>query len=444
MVTFLIDNNWTAPMPDGRAGTSFGLRPDEQLAILQVARQVNPTEFAVPYELQRTRLAASVATPVAFDTLSTSSYFKFKLIYITFFDLIRLEEEATRAPYQRAYSIARNYTAGHQNAFFNRVDRALFGPDQRRDRETLDLLDLWLKRLRRDFFVDLRSKVATCGDQACQPIPVDQRTPTDFLWQRSPFQLFGGSIGTIGNAGVDYILPYWMARYYGVLADFNVQSAAAATSAVAPDSIASMYGVGLATETAAAGEPPGSLGGVRVRITDSTVAGHFAALIFVSPSQINFLVPPSTSLGPASISVIHAGGSLLAGSAEIQSTAPVLFTMNQRLAAATAVRVVNGIQSPVAVFSCVGSVFVAVPIELSENSPVFLTFYGTGFRRQQRAAVSIRGLSVPVFYAGAQPGYPGLDQLNIEIRPSLRGSGEVQIVFTVDGQPASPVTVTVR
>ena len=49
-----------------------------------------------------------------------------------------------------------------------------------------------------------------------------------------------------------------------------------------------------------------------------------------------------------------------------------------------------------------------------------------------------------MLYAGEQPSYPGLDQLNLEMPPSLRGSGEVQIVLTVDGQPANPVTVTVR
>jgi hypothetical protein len=31
-----------------------------------------------------------------------------------------------------------------------------------------------------------------------------------------PFQLSGGGDGIIETAGVDYILPYWMARYYRV------------------------------------------------------------------------------------------------------------------------------------------------------------------------------------------------------------------------------------
>jgi len=42
---------------------------------------------------------------------------------------------------------------------------------------------------------------------------------TDFLWQRSPFTVTGGRFGTQETAGIDFILPYWMARYYGVAAN---------------------------------------------------------------------------------------------------------------------------------------------------------------------------------------------------------------------------------
>jgi hypothetical protein len=48
-------------------------------------------------------------------------------------------------------------------------------------------------------------------------IPVDERPNTDFLWQRSPFLLSNAGDGTTGAPGIDYILPYWMARYYGVV-----------------------------------------------------------------------------------------------------------------------------------------------------------------------------------------------------------------------------------
>ena len=110
----------------------------------------------------------------------------------------------------------RSHTAGHQNAFFDVIDRALNGPDATRDAETLALLGAWLERPPRDKYVDLHGVVAFCGDHACRPVPVPLRLPADFIWQVSPFQLAGGQSGTIESAGIDYILPYWMARYYSV------------------------------------------------------------------------------------------------------------------------------------------------------------------------------------------------------------------------------------
>jgi len=103
------------------------------------------------------------------------------------------------------------------------IDRALNGPDPVRDQETVVLLDEWLKRPRDDRVVDLREapgKYAACpppDDRGCRVVPVVERVCTDFLWQRSPFLLYGGGAGTIEGAGIDFILPYWMARYYGVL-----------------------------------------------------------------------------------------------------------------------------------------------------------------------------------------------------------------------------------
>lgn len=444
MTAFLLANDWTAPMPDGRSGTTFALRPDVQLMILQVARTVNPAQFGTVYESQRARLTGSVSLPVSFDSLSTSSYFKFNLIYITFFHLIGMETGGSRAQYESAYGIARRYTANHQNAFFNMIDRGLFGPDARRDAETVAMLDLWLKRPRRDFFVDHRGLVPTCGDQACEPLPVDKRTPTDFLWQRSPFQLFGGDKGTIGAAGVDYILPYWMARYYGLSAENRVQSAAAATSAVAADSLASIYGSGLSSQTAAAGGRTFTLGGVSLRVTDSGGMEQLAQLIYVSPGQINFVVPPATANGVAALAIIAADGSAKTAAVQIRTTAPSLFTMDQRIAATTAVRVRNGVQTEVPVFNCDARGCVAAPIELAADAPVYLTLYGTGLRRQQRAAATVNGTATPVLYAGTQPAFAGLDQVNIELPVSLRGTGEAEIVLTIDGERANPVFVSLR
>ena len=94
-----------------------------------------------------------------------------------------------------------------------------------RDAEFVVLLDQWLQRPNRDKGVNLSKTVLVCGVQACSPVPVPLRPPADFLWQRSPFQLSSGGDGFIENAGVDYVLPYWMGRYYGAIPESPAQPA---------------------------------------------------------------------------------------------------------------------------------------------------------------------------------------------------------------------------
>jgi hypothetical protein len=135
------------------------------------------------------------------------------------YSLLRFENKrsAARRLYIAAYNRLRRTTVGHQNAHFNMVDHSIKGPSPRRDQETIEYLHAWLERPRRDPFVDLRGTFPACGDsRACDVIPVQQRPTTDFLWQRSPFLLFGGGAGLVEGPGIDFILPYWMARFFGL------------------------------------------------------------------------------------------------------------------------------------------------------------------------------------------------------------------------------------
>ena len=220
LLEYLRDNSWIVVMPDGHISTTFIGREDQQLSLLQVGRHVNPKRFSTIYDLNRVFLSAAVLAPISIEVLDDSSYFKFNLDTINLFNLVRLESSSWNVVYKKAYDILRKHTDNHGNAFFNMIDRALRGPDAVRDQETRDLLDQWLQRPRRDEWTDLRGVYPACGneDTACDPIPVVERVRTDFLWQRSPFQLTGGGEDKIETAGIDYILPYWMARYYGVIA----------------------------------------------------------------------------------------------------------------------------------------------------------------------------------------------------------------------------------
>jgi hypothetical protein len=217
----LIQYSWNVVMPDGSVNTTFSIRPDEELALLQVGAHVNPQQFAPAYAQQSGNLAFLVPIPLGVDAANDqSSYFKFNLAFISLYNLIRLERDAgNRSWYEQGFAEVRGTTNNHLNAHFNMIDRALHGPDTARDAETRADLDAWLQRPRRDFFVNLQGTIPSCGNpnEACHPIPVAQRPPSDFLWQLDPFQLSGGGNGFIETAGIDYILPYWMARYYHVV-----------------------------------------------------------------------------------------------------------------------------------------------------------------------------------------------------------------------------------
>jgi hypothetical protein len=120
--------------------------------------------------------------------------------------------------YRNAFELLRKTTDDHDNAFFDLIEHAISGPDATRDERIRRNLDAWLPRDRRDHYVDRRDRYATCEEnRSCAELAIIDRVPTDFLWQRSPFQLYGGGDGRIEGAGIDYLLPYWMARYFGVL-----------------------------------------------------------------------------------------------------------------------------------------------------------------------------------------------------------------------------------
>ena len=226
---------------------------------------------------------------------------------------------------------------------------------------------------------------------------------------------------------------------------------------LAPGSIASAFGQGLASrsEQAALQPPPLTLAGTSLKVKDSTGAERPAPLFYVSPTQINYLVPEGTSAGPATVTASNTELQVsTAGTVVIDAVAPGVFTANfdgQGAPAGAAITVAPDLTQTVqAVALCGASAgsCVTAPIDLGPSgTAVVLTLYGTGIRgRRSLAGVTalIGGVDAQVLYAGAQPEFAGLDQANVLVPRSLAGRGETDLALTVDGKAANLVRVNIR
>ena len=234
--------------------------------------------------------------------------------------------------------------------------------------------------------------------------------------------------------------------YQGLVSATAVSAASFAPSPVAPDSMVSIFGVALAPTTVTGPIPlQTSLAGTTVTFTDSAGASSPAPLYFVSPGQVNAVVPAGLKAGPATFQVSGATGSVT-----ISAVAPALFSANANGQGAAAAIVVRTGSPPDYAFQCGAAPGSCVPkpIDLGDSTgQVFLELFGTGIRGRNAltdVTVSVGGVLIAPQYAGAQPQYPGMDQVNILLPPALAGRGAVTIDLSVAGQHANAVAINVK
>lgn len=226
---------------------------------------------------------------------------------------------------------------------------------------------------------------------------------------------------------------------------------------LAPGSIGSAFAEGISEETEAATSLPlpTTLAGVSVILTDSDGTEREAPLYFVSPQQVNFLVPEGTPEGKHVFAIHREGADSIMGDILIAGVAPALFAANADGTGVGAMNVIRvdagGSQTviPVLHFDEETGRYVASPISLGEEGDqIYLVLYGTGIRNVanlSQVTATVRTADVPVTFAGAQSEYAGLDQVNIGPLPrSLAGRGEVPVVITVDDNPTNAVTVAIE
>lgn len=222
-----------------------------------------------------------------------------------------------------------------------------------------------------------------------------------------------------------------------------VHAAAQTASALAPNAIATIYGANLSFTTHALssadlvhGDLPLSLDGVTVYVN-----GIAANLFFVSPGQINFLVPYEITATTATVYVIRNSTAGPAVKVPIANTAPAFFEWNGNQAVAQ--HADGALISPGSPAKG-GEVIVLFAAGLGRTSPDISSGYVA-----QRAAtilyapqlrVLLNGVECPpgsVLYAGLTPGFAGLYQINLKLPELLPQNPEIRVAIGTQSSPAA-------
>jgi uncharacterized protein (TIGR03437 family) len=215
--------------------------------------------------------------------------------------------------------------------------------------------------------------------------------------------------------------------------------------AVATDSWAAVKGTNLAPlfDVATTDPLPLIFDGVTVTIQDSSGTNHAAPIYFISQTQINFLIPAGCALGAAVVTI--ANGAIVTGRGGIliDSLAPALFTVTG-----------SGTGTPLGALVLTrpdGTHTVTPltqPVDLGQPGDIAtLVLYASGVRHLDSlnsVAVFIGGQRLPAQYASAQGVYTGLDQINANLPPQLRGAGQTALRVAVAGLSSNTVVVNIR
>lgn len=225
----------------------------------------------------------------------------------------------------------------------------------------------------------------------------------------------------------------------------TISAASFEATALAPGAIVSAFGAALSTgiETSNSVPLPTALAGTSVRVKDSAGTERTAGLFFVSPNQINFVIPEATAAGAATLTVQSNAGTST-GTLDVKAVAPAIFTANANGTGAPAAVILrvkaNGEQSfeTVAQFDAASGLLRPRPIDLSPTGDrVFLLLFFTGTlraadpnndgNRQETVRLLLGGTAVTPDFAGAQGGLVGLDQMNVELPRALIGVGRISL-----------------
>ncbi len=279
-----------------------------------------------------------------------------------------------------------------------------------------------------------------------------------------------GNVVTITGAGqitiqasqagsADYLAAATVTQYVNIigLGPYISGITNAAGYNIAPTgAYAAIFGNQLGSKTVlGSGSSPGEqLGGVSVTFTANDQSFP-ADLYYVSPQQINLIVPPTLPTGISTTITVNSptGAASLTEPFGIGSLEPGIFTADGSGSGPPAGFAItvgpDGSTTTVPLFQCTTNPLkcVATPIPLeAAGTQVFLSLYATGVRNRNSLAdvsATVGGVAATVTYAGPQGSFPALDQVNLLVDP-FTGPRLVGVQVTVAGYGSNTVQVQFR
>src|SRR5262245_3863244 len=224
---------------------------------------------------------------------------------------------------------------------------------------------------------------------------------------------------------------------------------------IAKNSIVAAFGTQLATGAQAA--TPGQPLPTTLLSTSVTVNDTLAQLFYVSPGQINYLVPPNIADGDAQVVVTMTAGNgdqiISSGQMKIAPFTPAIFTAGASgsgpPAAVTGRVNANGVfvvdpTAPIEPDPVNPGQFLPAPIDVgTPQLPAFLILFCTGAVNAPAGSVKavIGGMEVTPTFVGMAPEFFGLDQINVPIPVELKGRGIVDLSIVTNGVSSNTVIV---
>jgi uncharacterized protein (TIGR03437 family) len=206
---------------------------------------------------------------------------------------------------------------------------------------------------------------------------------------------------------------------------------------LAPGAFATLYpfnGLSVASGVTSSGVPyPATLAGLQVLVN-----GQPSPVQYVSPGQINFIVPfEAPTSGTAQVAVVNASTSqvLGSGSMTMNAAAPGFFILSPAAGTTPAAGQIAALDCNIVNGACADNPVngTAHPVNAGSIIELFLTGQGSGLlpnappdgqgssgqvTTASQPVVYIGGSQGAVQYSGLAPGYPGLWQINVQIPDS--------------------------